>query len=280
MPPALGASALTLGPGASLPPNVDVSRARGPPSEVAIAVDPRHDRILVAGSISLRERTMRAYSSTDGGATWTSVQGPPLPRGLRITSTGDPAVGVDRTGRQYYAFLAARLLGPARSSVFVAARTGPTAPWTTPRTPIFTAGDGQFDDRPALAVDVAASSPHANRVYLVWTMGSRTAFPIVVSHSDDGGKSWSSPTTVARERFDSYAGVAIGPNGDVYLAWENGVQISIARSTDGGEHFGEPRRVAQIVPSAFACGPSGVRIAAQPQRCVRPNPGRLGGSFG
>ena len=51
-------------------PDTNVSRAPGPQSEAAIAVDPRNGRTLVAGSNDIRGDRMRAFSSTDGGATW------------------------------------------------------------------------------------------------------------------------------------------------------------------------------------------------------------------
>ena len=52
------------------PPNVNVSRLDGPQNEPTIAIDPSDDRILLAGSNSFTEGTMRSYSSTDGGSTW------------------------------------------------------------------------------------------------------------------------------------------------------------------------------------------------------------------
>src|SRR5438874_2183859 len=91
----------------ALPVDVPVSRAPGPQSEVAVAVAPNDPRVLLAGSNDTASDTMRVYSSTDGGASWSSASGPPLPGGLLAAcDSTDPAVAIDGRGRQYYAFVA------------------------------------------------------------------------------------------------------------------------------------------------------------------------------
>ena len=82
-------------------PEVDVSNDPGVQSQVSIAIDPTDDRVLVAGSGNWGRKT-RAYSSTDGGSTWTASADPPLPAGVPQTCAfGDSTVGIDRLGRQY-----------------------------------------------------------------------------------------------------------------------------------------------------------------------------------
>src|SRR5690242_2060922 len=65
-------------------PEVDVSKDPGVQSQVSIAVDPTDDRVLVAGSGDWGRKT-RAYTSTDGGSTWTASADPPLPAGVPQT---------------------------------------------------------------------------------------------------------------------------------------------------------------------------------------------------
>ncbi|MCI0635294.1 MAG: hypothetical protein L0206_15485, partial [Actinobacteria bacterium] len=137
--------------------NINVSRAPGPQSEAAIAIHPLDPEVLVAGSNSAAEATMRAYGSTDGGRTWTSVAAPPLPPSSPTGSaSADPIVGIDRGGRQYYGFVR---VGSARA-IFVASRPGPETGWTTPATPISQPPQSAVDDKPALVVDNSPSSPH------------------------------------------------------------------------------------------------------------------------
>src|SRR5881396_3673105 len=86
----------------SKPEATDVSFARAPQSEVAVAVDPTRATVAVAGSNDLGALAMRVYSSVDGGSRWRS-RALPLPA-ARVCGTSDPSVAIDRAGRQFYSF--------------------------------------------------------------------------------------------------------------------------------------------------------------------------------
>ena len=119
------------------------------------------------------------------------------------------------------------------------------------------------------------ASPHRGRVYLAWTRIARNVvFSIVLSHSDNGGRTWSKPVKVREGRVLTYATVATGPTGAVYVAWDDVEEFGIwmARSTDGGAHFRDLRKVASFVAVTIPhCG-SGIVIPAQPRTCVNSNP--------
>ncbi len=266
-------------------PEVDVSNDPGVQSQVSVAIDPTDNRVLVAGSGNWGRKT-RAYSSTDGGSTWTASADPPLPAGVPQTCAfGDSTVGIDRLGRQYYAFIVGLLCGRIGSAVgvpelFVAHRADATAPWTTPTRPVAAlfAGDalrhGEADDKPWLAVDVSPTSPHTNRAYVVWTRsGGAEGIRVLLSRTDDGAHTWSAPVRVNDRPLVNGAitSVAVGPDGDVYVVWDDiaARTISIARSTDGGRHFGRMRLVAnERSPRSASCDPPGTSIPADPRRCV------------
>jgi len=212
-------------------PEVDVSRDPRVQSQVSIAVDPTNDRVLVAGSGNWGRKT-RAYSSTDGGSTWTASAVPPLPAGVPQTCAfGDSTVGIDRLGRQYYAFIVGLTCSHIGSAVgtpelFVARRADATASWKTPASPVaalFPGNallDGEADDKPWLSVDVSPASPHTKRVYVVWTRsGGAEGIRVLLSHSDDGARSWSAPVRLNdRSLADgAIASVAVGGDGDVYV---------------------------------------------------------------
>ena len=85
--------------------DVDVSNAPDAQAEVSIAADPSAPQVLVAGSMSLGGfSTLRAYTSTDGGATWASKPGPVPPPQPDCAAddrpAGDPVLGVDLHGRE------------------------------------------------------------------------------------------------------------------------------------------------------------------------------------
>src|SRR5919201_1257582 len=190
---------------------VDVSNEAGRQREVSIAVDPSDGAVLLAGSNSRPGSTMRTYASTDGGARWTSAALPVPPASTSDGCAADPAVGIDRAGRQYFAF---GWISPCtffgRASIFVATRADAHAPWLTPAAPVAPHDTNAFDDKPALAIDNSPQSRHPNRVYVAWTRdGGRAGDLILVSHSDDG-VNWSTPVR-ANHTFSqglSYASLA------------------------------------------------------------------------
>lgn len=101
---------------------------------------------------------------------------------------------------------------------------------------------GYGDDKELMAVDNTPTSPYFGRIYVGWTAFGLGNDINVVSHSDDGGLTWS-PVVQLPGSGSSGQGVypAIAPNGDVYMAFVNqdfsvgGHQDQwIYRSTDGG----------------------------------------------
>lgn len=249
----------------------NISQAPGPQVEAAIAVDPSDPDVLLAGSNSSEEPSVRSYTSTDGGVTWRSEVGPLPPEGWE-GGAGDPVVAIGPGGRQYFGFLARveRTSSYFGIGIFVASRTGPDGAWRVVRV------DSQLgvgNDKPAIAVDQSSG-----RVYLAWTRfyGSRR-LPVELSHSDDGGRSWSLPVRVADTGPQLFASVAVAPEGEVYVAWDEffAGRIALARSDDGGESFGDPVEVALYEEGIWGtteCPPYGVSIPAQPRDCVRANP--------
>jgi hypothetical protein len=261
-------------------PNADVSRARGPQSETAIAVDPRDGGNLVAGSNDLHGDRMRVFSSTDGGETWDSA---PLVRGRTpICAASDPSVAVDAHGRQYFGFLGLLCHAtPPRPLVFIASRPGPAAKWRVRPLPVARLGRLDIgDDRPIITVDADPSSPRVGRLYVGWTRFSFVPYgeprvAVVVSHSDDGGHRWSRPVIVSTRGVPLEVRLDTGPDGTVYAVWRASKTntIYVARSVNGGRTFTAAQIVAPaVVPRERSCHGFRSRIPAQPRRCVSPNP--------
>jgi hypothetical protein len=254
---------------------VAVSRLPGAQNEPAIAIDPSHPKVLLAGSNSFREGSMRVYSSVDGGTTWTRSFLYPPPASYLRTCASDPAVAVDLAGRQYYSFIRTTPCRTGHPRLHVASRPGPEAAWGAPVlvNPLTTS---VADDKPAIAVDASPSSPYRGRVYAAWSrLSHNQVLTVVLSHSHDGGRTWSRIVKVNRTGDqETYASVAVSRSGAVYVAWDDasGYSLKIARSTDGGRHF-EPERTVvtfSIVPIP-SCG-SGILIPASLRVCVHANP--------
>jgi hypothetical protein len=275
---ALGATAARALRAPSLrSPQVDVSNLAGPQTNATVTLDPRNPEVLLAGSNSFLEGTQRIYSSTDGGSTWQTTITVRPPADNETACPSDPAVAIDLTGRQYYSYdVATPCNAQGTSRVYVLARSGPKAAWSAPVL-VASLGGARFDDKPTIAVDASPVSPHRNRVYVAWTRVARnTSSNIVLSSSDDGGRTWSSPVNVTRKSGDdfTYASVAVARNGSVYVAWtdESHYEIRITRSTDGGRHFGPAQRAAafETIPIPH-CG-IGIVVPAEPRSCIQANP--------
>ncbi len=256
---------------------VDVSNLPGPQTNATITVDPTNPDVLLAGSNSVLEGTQRIYSSTDGGASWKNSITVRPADDIASACPSDPGVAIDLTGRQYYSYdVATPCSAQGTSRIYVLTRSGLTTAWSAPAL-VAPLGSARFDDKPAIAIDDSSASLHRNRVYVAWSRVARnTSSNIVLSHSDDGGVTWSAPVNVSgNEDHDvTYASVAVARNGTVYVAWtdETNYSVRIVRSTDGGRHFG-PQRVA----AAFAtitiphCG-IGIVVTAEPRSCIQADP--------
>jgi hypothetical protein len=218
---------------------------------------------------------MRVYTSIDGGSTWTASFLYPAPASYLTSCASDPGVAIDDRGRQYFSFIRTTPCRTGHPRLFVASRSGPNVAWSAPVNvnPLRTSA---ADDKPAIAVDASSSSPHRNRVYAAWSrLSHNQVLSIVLSHSDDGGRTWSRIVKVNRSGSqETYASVAVARDGTVYVAWDDpsGDSLKIARSTDGGAHF-EPERTVltfAVVPIP-SCG-SGILIPASLRVCLHPNP--------
>jgi hypothetical protein len=272
-------------------PAVDISQAPGPQSEAALAVDPRNPSIAVAGSNDPRDGRMRVYA-TVGGNQWSSQRlAPPKVRG--VCAMSDPGVAIGLHGRQYFSFLGLRCDGHKvrGASIYVSTRPSSHTQWRTSALPVSSGRRLTLaDDRPAIAADLSAESPHRGRLYLTW---SRFSFdpssvfadpdeeevnPVEVaalaSHSDDEGRTWSKPDVLSTLGIPLEVRVAVSLDGEAYATWRDAKtdSIYVARAADGNS-FGTPRFVAAaVVPERRSCHTFRARIPAQPKRCVSPNP--------
>jgi hypothetical protein len=129
-----------------------------------------------------------------------------------------------------------------------------------------------FNDKNWIAVDNHPTSPHFGRAYAVWDQlrcpdnGCNVApveQPVMISHSDDGGRTWSKPLEAINEKPGAVhqevgALPVVMRNGHVVIVYPDvnaGVytfeaDLKAIRSTDGGRHWSAPFQIARQDPFA------------------------------
>jgi hypothetical protein len=283
-------------------------------NETAVAQDPNNPAHLVASQNDYRRGDSSCYAaySTDGGRTWADSTLPfsftrgdafgGLPRQY-WQAGGDPTVAWDSKGNAYQTCLVfqrgpATTQNPDTSSAFYLFRSTGTngASWSFTGRPVAELNDQTGEvllDKQYMAIDNRKGSPFQDRIYVTWTLfdDDGTAY-IYGAYSRDYGESFSTPTLVSADAAvcpddlgvptpqgrcneNSFSQPFTGPDGALYVVWENynvtgqgargegdeeggdlssqaqppGVdnsqQVLLAKSTDGGNHFSAPVRVSK-----------------------------------
>jgi len=275
------------------PAAADVLAGEDALSEVSIDVNPTdpNNQVIVGHDTDLV--TMNTFYTTDGGLTWTPVLIGDAIDGLTSTFRFDPTVAFDEDGNVYvgYGARTARPAGGNQRTVVVCRSTdgGASYPQCTNLATTADIGTLPGNDKWHLATGPDPSTPTQQNVYIAWTQNiteaSGTDQRIVVSRSTDGGATFSAPLiindpSIAGTRGGNlFADPAVGPGGEVYVAWQDidAGQVWIDTSLDGGLTFG-----TDVLVTNSAAGFK-TSIPAQPDRGVGVMPtidtDRSGGLF-
>jgi hypothetical protein len=148
-----------------------------------------------------------AFRSTDGGATWSSVTIiSPISDHAQagsLRSSPLPTAQVDAAGNIYVAWQDCRFRTACASNDIVMTTSPDGLTWTSPvRIPLDAASSTIDHFLPALAIDPATSgsSAHLALLYYFYPVSACTtdtcSLNVAIVTSQDGGTSWSSPTTI------------------------------------------------------------------------------------
>ena len=225
--------------------------------------------------------TSGIYTSSDGGATWLNrgllddqASWSTLPIGKRLVSDGDPVIVYgpkpDSQGRfdygngvrAYYATLASYFdnagsypanKAPEYLAVSYSDDNGIT--WSPPVLATTKDNPNDFNDKESIWVDNLVSSPYFGRVYVSWTefrSASSGSEPIMVAVSTNGGASFGAPKQLSpagnNGTGNGRQGSALrsGPDGTVYVVWEQGFNQVVAVSRNGGGSWSRPAIVGPV----------------------------------
>ena len=202
-------------------------------NETVISVNPQDPLNLIGGANDYRAGSVKCgyYASQDGGQTWTDgVLG-----GTVHPFQGDPVVAFCNNGEAVYVCLS--FIGAFQAhGLFAYNSSDGGLNWSGPNTIVNRQNGFPFADRPWAECDRTNGS-FANRAYVSWSeFGAGTR--IVLRFSVDGGATWSTNRNVSDGTSTQGSHIAIGPQGQVYVAWSDSGRIGFDRSLDGGASFG------------------------------------------
>ncbi|WP_406367679.1 Ig-like domain-containing protein [Streptomyces sp. NBC_01546] len=168
----------------------------------------------------------------------------PITRTSTLTGNqcfGDPSLAFDSQGRLFVTHLSPSFNStPGRFGVGVARINDLTTPGNQTFTPVQVSGNSPDNhDKQWLVADANPTSPYRDNLYIVWThLGA--PWEIQFSRSVNGGANWSVPSvlSVAADGNVWPSHAAVGPNGDLYVAYHAG---TCDEGTDGAPGQGTVR---------------------------------------
>lgn len=213
--------------------NIQISITGTSVSEPSICINPRNTDQIIAGS-----NLNKYYISEDGGYNWTmnSLSSP------QYGVWGDPCIIVDTAGSFYYFHLANPQNGSWIDRIVCQKLDLQTHTWT----------DGTYmglNGNKAQDKEWAVVDSANNAIYVTWTQFDEYGVSDTSKHSNilfsksmDNGETWSdafqinkvSGNCVDSDETTEGAVPAVGPNGEIFVAWSGPAGIVFDRSLDGG----------------------------------------------
>ena len=267
-PPPPPAGTMTVGG------NVNVTKMGGNQVETEIAINPANPNnvAMVSTTSNNNGSALVIGRSFDGGRTWAHTSlGGTQDKLSGNTNRVDPHITYDRFGNLYVTYLVAASTTELRVIVARSSDGGRTFAASTA-----VAGQGLGIDFPIIATGPDATNLGRETVWVGYTDTKNRRVKMVAARSTGLGNlgAFSAPQTVS-DASGTFGSVAVGPAGQVVVAWQTGggqgpSRISLDVDADGlgtGRTWGVDRYVADTNVGGFD------HIPAQPNRTIYANVG-------
>jgi len=258
---------LSCSPAPCILPNLQVSGGGQSVNTDPIAVNPTNSSQLLSGGNDFNCPSLQGfYASSDGGSTWVRNC---LTTLANQSGSGNPILSYDLNDVAYGGGTDADTSGGTVVVLATSKNNGTT--WSSVKQ-VVPALLGGLVDRPWLEVDISSTSPHANTLYISATQFDASFdSEISVSHSNDGGNTWTHVLVDVKQIFpsvDHFSDVAIGKDGVVYVSWmrctSNGptgdcggtqAEMMFSKSSDGGNTWTSPSESTtfSLTPDSCFC---------------------------
>ncbi|BDS09663.1 sialidase family protein [Aureispira anguillae] len=219
------------------------------PNEPTIAIHPKDPNILLGGS-----NIFNLYRSEDGGKSWEE-------KTLRSTYGvwGDPVIIADTAGNFYFFHLSNPEDGNWIDRIVCQKTEDNGKSWTNGS--YMGLNGTKAQDKHWAVVD-----PRTNYIYVTWTQFDKYGSTnpndkssIMFSMSKDEAKTWTTAKKINEVDGDCIdsdnttegAVPAIGPNGELYVAWAGPQGLVFDRSLDGGKTWLDKDVLVDPMPSGW-----------------------------
>jgi hypothetical protein len=217
-------------------------------NEEVVAINPQNPDNAVAlwRDFRLGYRRVGVGYTFDAGQTWhdTLLYVPPYPW------QSDPVMAVDSSGNYFACSLCLRG-SDSFDGIYIQKSTDGGISWSDPVIAVDSAS-AFFEDKQWMVLD-RTNGPTYGNIYISWTRFSSdlTTSNIVLVASTDGGQTYSVPVPVSDDGGVQWSVPAIGPNGEVYVAWfdyfPRGINFDV--STNQGQSFGNDELIVPTTAS-------------------------------
>jgi hypothetical protein len=222
----LSASLILSGPQTLVPyanVNASASAATGE-SEMTVAINPTNPLNVVGFSHDYNSNfdKIQVFYSFNGGTTWTRKVISDADDGLASNFRFDPTVKFDANGNLFIGYCAS-VPGSYKLVVGKSTDGGVTFPNSDFRQ-VYTSS---FVDKPYLGTGPAGPGSSEQAMFITWDQSDAS---LGVVGSKDGGNTWTAPSFTGGTGY--YGGPVSGPNGELYVVWQNITDGTIKMRTD------------------------------------------------